>query len=55
MWPVSTAREEHSATVSDVDETSPEPGRGGEQGAEEEHGFRVHLDNFEARSTCCSG
>jgi segregation and condensation protein A len=47
MWPVSTAREEHSATVSDVDETSPEPGQGGEREAEEEHGFRVHLDNFE--------
>ncbi|TDB93839.1 segregation/condensation protein A [Actinomadura sp. 7K534] len=43
MWPVSTAREVTSATVSDVDETSPEPER--ETG--EEQGFRVHLDNFE--------
>jgi chromatin segregation and condensation protein Rec8/ScpA/Scc1 (kleisin family) len=43
MRPVSTAHEELSATVSDVDETSPEPGPGNE----EEHGFRVHLDNFE--------
>ncbi|MFF5257685.1 segregation and condensation protein A [Actinomadura viridis] len=30
-----------SATVSDVDDTSPEPG------AEQARGFRVHLDNFE--------
>ena len=43
MWPVSTAREESSATVGDVDGTPPEPGR--EDG--EQQGFRVHLDNFE--------
>jgi segregation and condensation protein A len=51
MGPVSTAREEHSATVSDVDETSPEPERGPERDGgpedEQEQGFRVHLDNFE--------
>lgn len=43
MWPVSTAREVTSATVSDVDETSPEP----ERGTGQEQGFRVHLENFE--------
>lgn len=43
MGPVSTAHEELSATVSDVDATSPEPGRE----TEEERGFRVRLDNFE--------
>ncbi|TDE19082.1 segregation/condensation protein A [Actinomadura sp. 6K520] len=47
MWPVSTAREVTSATVSDVDETSPEPGRQPQPEPGEEHGFRVHLDNFE--------
>ncbi|NYE12835.1 segregation and condensation protein A [Actinomadura citrea] len=40
---MSTAHEELSATVSDVDATSPEPGRE----TEEEQGFRVRLDNFE--------
>lgn len=47
MWPVSTAREPSSATVSDVDETSPDPERGTEQESGDEQGFRVHLDNFE--------
>ena len=49
MWPVSTAREAASATVSDVDETSPgpEPGQEAQQETGEEQGFRVHLDNFE--------
>lgn len=44
---MSTAREATSATVSDVDETSPEPQRGAGQETGEEQGFRVHLDNFE--------
>ncbi|RFS85210.1 segregation/condensation protein A [Actinomadura spongiicola] len=44
MGPVSTVRETASATVSDVDETPPEPGQGAE---EEQHGFHVHLDNFD--------
>ncbi len=47
MLPVSTAREMSSATVSDVDETSPEPEREGRQETGEEQGFHVHLDNFE--------
>ena len=47
MLPVSTAREMSSATVSDVDETSPEPEQEGRQETGEEQGFHVHLDNFE--------
>jgi segregation and condensation protein A len=46
MWPVSTAREESSATVSDVEETPPEPGPEEREDGEQQ-GFRVHLDNFE--------